>query len=207
MIEAEQTKPFFKRKTEGDASETGLIKFIQPLLMKEFGGEYEEGLTGIRNKFPIMRYDSNGHEKLAMIPFSSDIKFNCLIRDANPAVTNPTNAKENITVYLKGAPDRVIDRCSTVLVNGVAQPIDAKVRYGFELANEKFANNGERVLGFARIDLDPAVFKKSPSYAFGTEDWKSWKNVKVRDPAIAGWFPMWGLTLVGLVSLNDPPRP
>ena len=22
-----------------------------------------------------------------------------------------------------------------------------------------------------------------------------------------GWFPMWGLTLVGLVSLNDPPRP
>lgn len=21
-----------------------------------------------------------------------------------------------------------------------------------------------------------------------------------------GWFPMWNLTLVGLVSLNDPPR-
>jgi len=74
------------------------------------------------------------------------------------------------------------------------------------LANEKFAKNGERVLGFARIHLNPEIYKKNPSYEFGTEFWKSWRNVKVRDPAIAGWFPMWGLTLVGLVSLNDPPR-
>jgi magnesium-transporting ATPase (P-type) len=56
MIDEELKKPFFKRKTEGDASETGLIKFIQPLLMKEFGGEYSDGLNGIRNAFPIIRY-------------------------------------------------------------------------------------------------------------------------------------------------------
>jgi sodium/potassium-transporting ATPase subunit alpha len=31
--------------------------------------------------------------------------------------------------------------------------------------------------------------------------------VKELDPSIKGWFPMWNLTLVGLVSLNDPPRP
>jgi sodium/potassium-transporting ATPase subunit alpha len=29
----------------------------------------------------------------------------------------------------------------------------------------------------------------------------------VYDPNIKGWFPMHNLTLVGLVSLNDPPRP
>jgi sodium/potassium-transporting ATPase subunit alpha len=74
------------------------------------------------------------------------------------------------------------------------------------MANDKFAKNGERVLGFARIQLNPAHFKKNPAYSFGTEHWKSWKDVKTRDPAIDGWFPMWGLTLVGLVSLNDPPR-
>ena len=32
-------------------------------------------------------------------------------------------------------------------------------------------------------------------------------GVKERDESIPGWFPMHGLTLVGLVSLNDPPRP
>jgi hypothetical protein len=74
------------------------------------------------------------------------------------------------------------------------------------MANDKFAKNGERVLGFARIHLDPEHFKKNPAFDFGTDSWKSWKDVKVRDPTINGWFPMWGLTLCGLVSLNDPPR-
>jgi sodium/potassium-transporting ATPase subunit alpha len=37
--------------------------------------------------------------------------------------------------------------------------------------------------------------------------WKKWKDVKERDASIKGWFPMFNLTLVGLVSLNDPPRP
>jgi len=32
-------------------------------------------------------------------------------------------------------------------------------------------------------------------------------DVKHFDPNIPGWFPMYHLTLVGLVSLNDPPRP
>jgi hypothetical protein len=55
MIKTENEKPFFKRATEGDASETGLIKFIQPLLMKEYGGAYEDGLNGIRDAFPIIK--------------------------------------------------------------------------------------------------------------------------------------------------------
>lgn len=33
LLELEDEKPFFKREVEGDASETGLIKFVQPLLM------------------------------------------------------------------------------------------------------------------------------------------------------------------------------
>jgi sodium/potassium-transporting ATPase subunit alpha len=116
LINEEERLPLFKRKTEGDASETGLIKFIQPLLMAEYGGDYDEGLNGIRKEYPILKYGKD--EKLAQIPFSSDIKFNCLIRDANPSEKNPKHAEDNITVYLKGAPDRVIDRCSTILVRG-----------------------------------------------------------------------------------------
>jgi Cation transport ATPase (P-type) len=61
-----------KREVEGDASETGLIKFVQPLLMGGHYGCYKKGgIDGFRKSYP----------DLAMIPFSSDIKFNLIIRD------------------------------------------------------------------------------------------------------------------------------
>lgn len=48
MIEKEAQQNFIKRAVQGDASETGLIKFTQPVLMKAYGGEYEGGLDDIR---------------------------------------------------------------------------------------------------------------------------------------------------------------
>ena len=66
---------------------------------------------------------------------------------------------------------------------------------------------GERVLAFAQIELDPEFFsKKAPGYPFDVKNWKKWKDVRERDATIPGWFPMFNLTLVGIVSLNDPPR-
>jgi magnesium-transporting ATPase (P-type) len=53
-----------------------------------------------------VRFGDGG--KLGLIPFSSEIKFNCIIRDANPEVAEPNKKEDNITVFLKGAPDRVI---------------------------------------------------------------------------------------------------
>ena len=66
---------------------------------------------------------------------------------------------------------------------------------------------GERVLAFARCKLDPETYTKNPGYPFDVKGWKTWKNYMERDPTVKGWFPMFNLTLVGLVSLNDPPRP
>ena len=66
---------------------------------------------------------------------------------------------------------------------------------------------GERVLAFARIQLDPRIYSKDPAYEFDIKNWKKWMDVKDRDENIKGWFPMHNLTLVGIVSLNDPPRP
>ena len=62
---------------------------------------------------------------------------------------------------------------------------------------------GERVLAFARCDLEPQYYSKS--YQFDTKNWVDWDMKDDMRPA--GWFPMTGLTLVGLISLNDPPRP
>lgn len=63
------------------------------------------------------------------------------------------------------------------------------------------------MLAFARFQLDPKDYPKNPTYEFDVKDWKNWIHAKERDSSIPGWFPMNGLTLVGLVSLNDPPRP
>lgn len=89
------------------------------------GGKYGcydvGGIEGLRKKYPVAQYDGNN----AMIPFSSDIKFNLQIRDMNTEVKHPTTAKDNLYVFLKGAPERVINRCSTMLLDGeVEVPLD-----------------------------------------------------------------------------------
>lgn len=95
----------------------------------------------------------------AMIPFSSDIKFNLIIRDMNTQNRNPDNSDENIWVFLKGAPERVLGRCSTVLIDGeVEKTIDSDVLFGVNSANDRFGGMGERVLAFARTKLDPNIF-------------------------------------------------
>lgn len=66
---------------------------------------------------------------------------------------------------------------------------------------------GERVLAVAKYTLEPEIYSQNPPYPFDVKTWKSWKDVRERDPAIPGWFPMFNLTLVGLIALNDPPRP
>lgn len=124
----------------------------------------------------------------------------------NPNNKNPQNADDNLFVFLKGAPDRVLPRCSSILVHGEPHELTAAHRKEVLDANELFGNMGERVLGFSRARLDPADFGKEKLY--DTKNWKDWKDIK--DFASAanypGWFPMWGLEFVGLVSLNDPPR-
>jgi len=50
----EEKKSWIKRATEGDASETGLIKFIQPLFLDAY---QQGGITGFREKHPIMMDD------------------------------------------------------------------------------------------------------------------------------------------------------
>jgi|Transcript_21574 sodium/potassium-transporting ATPase subunit alpha len=86
------------------------------------------------------------------------------------------------------------------------------MKYNVEAANDRFGLMGERVLAFAKTELEPSQFPKN--YAFNTPNWQSFGDDKpelidyrYQPGNKEGWFPMWGLTLVGLVSLNDPPRP
>jgi len=118
-----------------------------------------------------------------------------------------------MTVYLKGAPERVVNRCSTILMNvhkdGTCKedPLDDVMNKQITAANKKFGGSGERVLAFARKQLEPSTYNKK-SHGFDIKKWKNWGSEKPTDNVIvAGSFPMWDLQLVGIVSLNDPPRP
>jgi len=161
------------------------------------------GLDGVRDTYPIA---PDVVRDPSMIPFSSDIKFNLIIRDMNTNEKNPTQKEDNMCVFMKGAPERVLGRCSKILVDGKDEELDDVAMFGVQSANDRFGGMGERVLAFARTQLDPAIFKKDPAYPFDVKKWKTWKEVREFDAAISGWFPMWNLTLVGIVSLQDPPR-
>lgn len=108
-------------------------------------------------------------------------------------------------VVMKGAPERILNKCSKILINGAEREFDDFSRKEVNNANDQLGRLGERVLAFARFELDPSMFPKD--YQFDVKGWKHWKDGIEYNPSIPGWFPMHNLTLVGLVSLNDPPRP
>lgn len=82
-------------------------------------------------------------------------------------------------IYTKGAPDVIIKRCSTILINGIKEPITKRHLDAIEKENQRCANNGLRVLGFA--------YKGYRGNQVTLEDEHD-------------------LTFIGLVSLMDPPR-
>lgn len=82
-------------------------------------------------------------------------------------------------IYTKGAPDVIIKRCSTILINGIKESITKRHLDAIEKENQRCANNGLRVLGFAYKDYRG-------------------NQVTLEDEH--------DLTFIGLVSLMDPPR-
>ena len=82
-------------------------------------------------------------------------------------------------LYTKGAPDVILGRCKTILVNGVKTPITKEHLDAIQAENQRCADNGLRVLGFA--------YKNFSNDKIVLEDENE-------------------LTFVGLISLMDPPR-
>ena len=189
---AEKELLYTSRFCKGDASETGLVQFAQPIM----------DLTETRDKYKTHSYTNNNKTVECLIPFSSDIKFNSFIR-------NMSADGKNLRIYLKGAPERVIARCDKILIDGKEVPLDETLKKEVNQANTDFGNMGERVLAFAQFDLDPT--KYNDNYKFDMKNWKEWgkDHTSKLESYINndGAFPMHNLTLVGVVSLNDPPRP
>merc|ERR1711990_592442 len=160
----QEGESILKKEVNGDASEAAILKCT----------ELSHG--------NVMEYRKR-NAKVCEIPFNSNNKFQVSIHE-----TEDKNDNRHLLV-MKGAPERIVDRCSTIIVEGKELPMTQEWKNAFEAANMELGSLGERVLGFCDYML-PA--DKYPSgFPFDADDVN---------------FPLEGLRFVGLMSMIDPPR-
>ncbi|XP_060643414.2 potassium-transporting ATPase alpha chain 2 [Anolis sagrei] len=160
----QQDVPIMKRIVVGDASETALLKFSEVVL-----GNVME----IRKK----------HKKVAEIPFNSTNKFQLSIHETD----DPEDKR--FLLVMKGAPERILERCSTMMIDGQEVPLDEEKEEAFQTAYMALGGMGERVLGFCYLYLPEEEFPET--YTFNTDTMN---------------FPTSNLCFAGLMSMIDPPR-
>uniref|UniRef100_A0A3P9M0U1 Sodium/potassium-transporting ATPase subunit alpha n=1 Tax=Oryzias latipes TaxID=8090 RepID=A0A3P9M0U1_ORYLA len=156
--------PILKRNVAGDASEAALLKCIELTC---------GSVNAFREKYP----------KIVEIPFNSTNKYQLSIHK------NSTPEETKHILVMKGAPERILDRCSTIILQGKEQPLDAEMKDAFQNAYVELGGLGERVLGFCHLNLPDDQFPVG--FAFDTDEVN---------------FPTDNLCFVGLMAMIDPPR-
>merc|ERR1711962_450706 len=160
----QEKEAILKREVNGDASEAAILKCTE------------------LSKGNVMAYRKN-NKKVCEIPFNSTNKFQVSIHE-----TDDPNDKRYLLV-MKGAPERILDRCSTIIIDGTERPLTQEWKDAFNTAYMELGGYGERVLGFC--DYVMPLDKFPVGYPFDPEE----EN-----------FPLEGLRFVGLMSMIDPPR-
>jgi sodium/potassium-transporting ATPase subunit alpha len=158
--------PVAKREIIGDATESGLLRFVASKLTN---------VDKVNDEFP----------KIFEIPFNSDTK-------THMSVNKKSHPNGPLTFFLKGAPERVLRQCSTILRNGEALELTEQHKDEFNQAYEAMAGKGHRVLAFAQLLLPGDVYTENTLFT--------------KDMILKMNFKEAGLCFVGLVSLEDPPK-
>lgn len=94
---------YLEMPTTGDASESGLIKFFQPL------GD----IATIRNQFPVVRGQK---DKECRLPFNSTNKYAY-------SINHYQTRDSHYCVFMKGAPENIWKRCKYIDIGGQQVPI------------------------------------------------------------------------------------
>ena len=181
-------KLWLERPVVGDASETAIVKFFQPI----------EDIVITRNKYPFAKHN----DVPCKVGFNSTNKFALSIIQCKQPETG-----SEYCLLIKGAPERIWKFCSKIYIGGVEVPIDEKIKQIYLQANDSFGRNGQRVLGFAKLHLDPLKYKKTVLPNGEVQDYPFNTAVAANYPDYKEWnFQLAGMTFAGLVSLIDPPR-
>jgi len=155
--------PILKREVSGDASEAALLKCMELAI------------------HDVLKYRQR-NKKVCEVPFNSTNKYQVSIHETEEA--DPRHL-----LVMKGAPERILDRCSTIYIGGKEKVLDEEMKEAFNNAYLELGGLGERVLGFCDMLLPSDKFP--PGFKFDSDD----PN-----------FPIDNLRFVGLMSMIDPPR-
>merc|ERR1711892_16680 len=162
FLAGEESKPVLRRDVAGDASEAALLKCCELMM---------GNVLNIRARNP----------KVTEIPFNSTNKWQLSVHEVE--------GDSRHLMVMKGAPERILERCSHIMVDGEVQEMTDEWSNRFNAAYMELGGLGERVLGFAQVFLDEVDCPKG--FAFDTEEIN---------------FQTENLTFVGLMSMIDPPR-
>nr|CAD7428904.1 unnamed protein product [Timema monikensis] len=157
--------PIIEREVNGDASESALLKFTE---------QYVGDVMGKRKM----------NKKVYEIPFNSSNKYHVSIHESGKLNEN------GHVLMMKGAPERILEVCSTIFVNGKDYPLDKEYRKHFDDAYAELGGIGERVLGFCDYILPAGKYPKGFKF----------------DSDLSN-FPLTNLRFIGMISMIDPPRP
>lgn len=165
-------KSIDERIISGDASEAGLLRFTE-------------------NIHPVAR-ERQRCPMLACLPFNSSSKFMVTVHRIS-------NNSDLLRLVMKGAPERVLDRCSDVIsmsMESGREPMTNSERSLIEKQVLFLAGRGERVLAYAQLDMSPQ--QSARLFPHGLSD---------LDDTDIEQIPTENLCFIGLISLVDPPRP
>ena len=164
-------------KVQGDGTEGAL------LALAARGGIRKEGLEKALPRLGEIPFTS---ERKMMTTIHAPLGAEDLVRlRAMPDADREAfvSGVEGRVAYVKGAPERVLEACSRILLSGQVRPLAAEERDDLLEENESLALDGLRVLAFAYRELPPGLHDLSEE---GVE----------RD-----------LTFLGLAGMMDAPRP
>lgn len=156
--------PILKREVNGDASEAAILKCTE------------------LSKGNIIQY-RNANKKVCEIPFNSSNKFQVSVHEQED------KNDQRYLLVMKGAPERILERCSTIIIDGTERELNQEWQDSFNSAYMELGGLGERVLGFCDMLLPADKYPRG--YPFDADE----EN-----------FPLEGLRFVGLMSMIDPPR-
>jgi sodium/potassium-transporting ATPase subunit alpha len=127
-------------------------------------------------------------ERVFEIPFDSERKRMTVVQQS--AVSRQPSGEETIyTAFTKGALESVLPLCSHILINGQEIPLDEGRKKETMGAYHSLMDTGLRVLAFAYKEIEK-------SSKFKVQSSKNKDTVLEKD-----------MIFVGLIGLEDPPRP
>ncbi|PPQ82387.1 hypothetical protein CVT25_008348 [Psilocybe cyanescens] len=121
--------------------------------------------------------------------YDSYVKDHSKVFEGMSFMLNKPHANGALTAFIKGAPERVLAKCTCFLENGEMIPITDEFRREYDEAYDYMASRGHRVIACAQRLLPGDEFPAS--YPFSRTD---------------EHYPSADYCFVGLVSLEDPPK-